>query len=71
MKKTQFNVGDKVRYRTEFLRSIGCYSGPLPFARGEITAVKTHGTSFTLATINWTKGDAPETVNVFNLERCK
>lgn len=71
MKKHNLNVGDKVRYRTQFLRSIGCYSGPLPFARGEITAIKTHGSSFTLATINWKSPDVPETVNVFNLERCK
>ena len=69
MKNTQFKTGDKVRYRTQFLRSIGCYTGPLPFARGEITTVKTHGSSFTLATIKWIKGDAPETVNVFNLEK--
>jgi hypothetical protein len=66
-----FNIGDRVRYSATFLRSIGCYSGTLPFARGTITAVKNYSKSFAIATIDWQNPDVPEKVNVGNLERCK
>lgn len=33
----KFQIGDRVKVKVDFLRSIGCYTGPLPFARGTVT----------------------------------
>jgi hypothetical protein len=63
-------VGQRVRYRSEFLRSIGALTGPLGFARGTVISLGPLGKS-TLATIDWDKKDAPDMVNIFNLESAK
>jgi hypothetical protein len=31
--------GDRVAYSRAFLRAIGCYTGPVPFARGRVRAM--------------------------------
>jgi hypothetical protein len=63
-------VGDKVKYTTKFLRSIGAYTGPMGHARGIVTDVSPMGGpgSSMLATIDWHDGgELPERVNVYNL----
>lgn len=59
-------VGDKVKYKAEWLRSVGMYTGPVPFARGVVTALEPVG-SMTLAVIKWDRPGIPERVNVENL----
>jgi hypothetical protein len=67
-------IGDRVQYKAEFLRSIGQYTGPMPFARGKILSLAKLGTDTTLATIFWDlewHDRVPSKVNVANLERAK
>ena len=62
--------GDKVRYRAEFLRSIGQYTGPLPMAKGTIISLIPVG-DMTLASIKWENDpylEVPRRVNTANLE---
>lgn len=68
MAKFTVAVGDKVAYSVQFLRSIGMSHGEMARARGEVIEVKTHGSSFTLATIKW-NCEMPERVNVANLTK--
>ena len=63
------SVGDKVAYSRAFLRSIACYTGPLPFARGVVKKIVKYSDSFILATIDWGSDDVPVRINVANL--CK
>lgn len=68
-----FVVGDRVKYKREFLRSISCFTGSLPFARGTIIALKGDGKNWMIATIRWDAGrdvdpsEVPEKVNAANL----
>jgi hypothetical protein len=72
----EVEVGDKVAFSATWLRSIGAYTGPLPFARGEVTAIRDCG-SVKIAAVAWdpnahgfeaTEDEMPsETVNVKNL----
>lgn len=64
-------VGSRVRYRSGFLRSISCFTGPLPFARGTIESIKALSPECRIATIRWDADDEelPNKVNVANLER--
>lgn len=66
----KLNAGDTVRYRGEFLRSIGAFTGPLGQARGTITNIKPVGT-LAIATVDWGRENVPEKVNVVNLEKCR
>lgn len=59
-------VGDRVKYRREFLQSTGQHTGDIPFARGTITRLKTYG-SMTLAGIEWDDPEIPRQVAVANL----
>jgi len=67
---TTFNVGDRVRYSSEFCRQIGAVSGFTPQARGEIT--KLNGD---LAAIRWDfagpDGSSFGGANVCNLQKIK
>ncbi|HWY87125.1 MAG TPA: hypothetical protein VNX28_10390 [Gemmataceae bacterium] len=66
-KRTQpLKVGDKVAYSKAFLQSTGSYTGDIPHARGEVTALISIGET-TLAEITWDKPDLPAKVNVKNL----
>lgn len=67
-KKAALQIGDEVAYAVQFLRSIGEVSGPLPFARGTITALDSYG-GVTIATIAWNDPEIPQRVNVANLAR--
>lgn len=63
-----FQVGDRVKYAARFLRAIGCYTGPLPFARGTITEIIAgYDSAGQLAAIDWQSSDVPAVVNTGNL----
>lgn len=66
--KTDIRPGDDVAYSAKFLRSIGCQTGPMPAARGRVTAVRRYA-GVTLATVAWNDPTMPEGVNVANLVR--
>lgn len=66
-KDEPIKVGDAVAYSKQFLRSISCFTGDLPFARGRVTALIPLGTEITLAEIDWGQPDIPTRVNVKNL----
>jgi len=59
-------VGDRVAYSRQFLRSIGCYTGDMPHARGTVTGLVQVG-SVTLADIDWNLPDLPARVIEKNL----
>ncbi len=59
-------VGSHVCYSAAFLRSTGMYTGPIPFAKGKVTAVEDLGPG--LAVIDWDTPDVPERVLVTNLK---
>ena len=69
MARAQVNiqVGDRVKYKAAFLRSIGCLTGPLPFARGTVTDIIALSGDTRLAVMDWKNPDVPATVNVANL----
>ena len=69
MKTKNINIGDKVCYSANYLRSTGQYTGDIPFARGIVTKLKDYGDDFILATISWNNEDVPAKVNVKNLSR--
>lgn len=67
MAKRDIVVGSRVKYKVNFLRSISCYTGPMPFARGRVTQIKEIGVK--IASIDWDgpTPDVPDRVNVANL----
>ena len=66
MKK--FNIGDKVAYSVQFLKSIGMSHSDMSRARGTITGLKTIGITV-LAEIDWNDPEIPSRVNVVNLAK--
>lgn len=66
-KSFKVEVGDKVAYSVQFLKSIGMSHSEMARARGEVTAVDSFGT-LVLARITW-NADMPERVNVHNLAK--
>ncbi len=62
-------VGDTVQYSAAFLRSISCYTGHLPQARGKVMALQVISPDVTLAEVDWQDDEVPLKVNVRNLER--
>ena len=72
MKKV-LTVGDRVRYSSEFCRSIGATSGFTPQARGVITRV--WGAASDFATIRWDfagpDGSRDGGAHLSALERCR
>ncbi len=63
-------VGDKVAYSKAYLQSTGSYTGDIPHARGEVTALIPLGET-TLAEIAWDRPEMPARVNVKNLVTVK
>ena len=59
-------VGDKVKYKRAWLRSVGAFTGPHGPARGVVTALERLGDSF-LAVIKWDRPGPAERVLVDNL----
>ena len=67
-KTPKFEVGNKVAYSVQFLKSIGESHGDMSQGRGEITAIKTYGGSLVLASIQWTGNhELPDKVATANL----
>lgn len=66
--KNDIRPGDGVAYSARFLRAIGCQTGPMPAARGRVTAVRRYA-GVTLAAVAWNDPTMPESVNVANLVR--
>lgn len=64
--KHDIRPGDRVAYSAKFLRSIGCQTGPMPFARGRVIVMR-HYAGATLATVAWNDRSMPDGVNVANL----
>jgi hypothetical protein len=64
--KHDIRPGDRVAYSAKFLRSIGCQTGPMPFARGRVITMR-HYSGATLATVEWDEPSRIDTVNVANL----
>jgi len=58
------NIGDRVAYSRNFLRSTGQDSGWAPFSRGTVM-------SFTagMALVRWDDRATPTTINIYNLVR--
>jgi hypothetical protein len=58
------NIGDRVAYSRNFLRSTGQDSGWAPFSRGTVM-------SFTagMALVRWDGIATPTTINIYNLVR--
>ncbi len=61
--KNAIVVGSTVKYRREFLRSIGQCTGDMPFARGVVIGFEVLGNT-TLAIVSW---NMPGKVNIKNL----
>ena len=51
--------GDVVAYSAKFLHSIGCHTGPIPFARGEVLSVNDWG----VAHVAWDRDGVPPNVH--------
>lgn len=64
-------VEDKVRFSTSFLRSIGCFLGEMPLAKGSIKKIKVLEAGCILAEIEWQNYDGSRKVNIKNLEKIK
>ena len=74
MNRTELQIGDRVAYSRQWLRSTGNFTGPIPFARGRITAFEPLGRETMLAVVAWEgelvgESPAPTLVNVKNLAR--
>jgi hypothetical protein len=67
-KKFSVEVGDKVAYSVQFLRSIGMSHSDMAHARGTVSSVMPLG-SIQLASIDWGGADMPGRVNVQNLAK--
>lgn len=59
-------VGDMVAYSAGWLRSMGAYTGILPFARGKVLKIDERS-SFAIAQVDWDNDEIPPRVNVKNL----
>lgn len=69
-KKPVFSVGNRVMYSRQWLRSVGIFSGPVPFAVGKIIGIDTLGKSGPqIAQIRWADPDMPQRVLTSNLVR--
>ena len=62
----KIDVGTKVAYSVQFLRSIGMSHSEMAHARGVVTELKSLSRDTILARITW-DCDMPERVNVANL----
>jgi len=70
MTAAELEIGDKVRYRANFLRSIGEYTGSLPRARGIVTDIQSLG-GRRLIVVDWRDPNIPEKVLEPNLEKTR
>ena len=69
MSSSSLTVGSRVKYRATFCRSIGAYTGAIPFARGTIVAPDFE-TMPHIVSVRWDNDyarEVPQRVNVNNL----
>ena len=53
-KHPEITIGARVKYSRAFLRSTGMFSGPVPFAKGTVTAIQSYtGDCPDVATVQW------------------
>lgn len=64
VRQLNVDVGDRVAYSRNFLRSIACHTGPIPFARGTVKAVRWYG-SHPIATVEWEAEHMADEAGVF------
>ena len=64
----KIEIGSKVAYSVQFLRSIGMSHSDMAHARGVVTGLSKLGSSTVLASIQWDR-EMPEKVNIANLAR--
>ena len=69
MAKFKVEIGDKVGYSVQFLKSVGMSHSDMAHGRGVVEAVEKLGASSELAVIDWGEADLPEKVNVQNLAK--
>ena len=67
----KITIGSKVQYTAKFLRSIGEYTGDMPFARGTVTGLINLSKNLILAEVDWKNPNVPEKVNIKNLKLLK
>jgi hypothetical protein len=64
----KIEIGTRVAYSVQFLKSIGASHSDMSRGRGKVTGLKPLSPGFVLADIEWEKGaDLPARVNVGNL----
>jgi hypothetical protein len=51
--KTCPRIGTKVRYSSAFCRSVGFYTGDIPFARGTVVGSTTFPSGATIVDVEW------------------
>lgn len=65
---SEIKIGDRVAYSANWLRSMGIFSGELPFLRGSVKELEDLG-GITIATIIWEGYDHDSIINLANLIR--
>ena len=67
MPKKTIEVGTRVQMSARWLRSVGCYTGEIPFLKGEVVSLKPlKGLDTSIAAVEWDDGETSR-VNVANL----
>jgi hypothetical protein len=69
-----FQAGDRVRFSSTWLRSIGACTGPVPQLRGTVVKVRSFSNCLALVTVDWDQHyfDSKATsVLASNLERSR
>ena len=64
----KINIGDTVRYSSEFLHNTGQYFGDIPRAKGVVTGLEKIGKHY-LVSIDWDFPNIPPRVLSCNLEK--
>jgi hypothetical protein len=71
MKRQPLKVGDRVRYASPFLRTIGAVTGWTPAARGTVTSLWGSGFASVLWDVPKPDGDRIGGAHLSALERCR
>jgi hypothetical protein len=53
----RIKAGDKVKYARDFCRSIGAYTGDIPFARGTVQRIERWDSGLEVAVVRWDQVD--------------
>lgn len=71
MIRQPLTIGDRVRYASPFLRTIGAHTGWTPAARGTVTTLWGDGFATVLWDVAKPDGDRTGGAHVSALERCR